>query len=98
MFDQNHWSGYPQSQFPNWTPDQTGKSGIKKVIEEDKSRISKIFTVNVMNTGKFEHQGSHEISTEEAKREYRNKLQIQVSLTDLSCAFISVVVHCAACA
>ncbi|KAF7377803.1 hypothetical protein MSAN_00203700 [Mycena sanguinolenta] len=50
--EQQHWSKYPQSLYPNWTPAQQRKSGITKIVEHNRQRCT-IHRVYVRETGKF---------------------------------------------
>ena len=53
------WCRYPQSLFPNWTPQQQKKSGITKVIET--LGKSSLYYLDVMQDGAFVNAGVREV-------------------------------------
>ncbi|KAJ7716036.1 hypothetical protein B0H14DRAFT_3901475 [Mycena olivaceomarginata] len=63
-----HWSKYPQSLFPNWTPAQQKKSGITKVADHVRERCT-IHHVYVLDTGIFT-RGEDYVVTQENQEEY----------------------------
>jgi hypothetical protein len=57
---------YPQSHFPNWTPLQVRKSGIKEATEKE-CRCD-IYAVDVFSSGKFEPPVKHTVTADAATR------------------------------
>jgi hypothetical protein len=56
------WIGYPQSRFPNWTPDQVERSGINKAITKyNKSVPCVIYHVDVDTGGFFTDAGARPV-------------------------------------
>ncbi|KAF8653623.1 hypothetical protein AX16_003775 [Volvariella volvacea WC 439] len=48
------WMGYPQSRFPNWTPQQVKRSGIADIIDAALDEVaSKIYHVDIQDDGFF---------------------------------------------
>ncbi|KAF7985517.1 hypothetical protein HWV62_3737 [Athelia sp. TMB] len=48
------WRGYPQCDFPNWTPSQVRRSGIRDAIDKEQDHPCRIYCVDIMETGYFE--------------------------------------------
>ncbi|KAF7368937.1 hypothetical protein MVEN_00219900 [Mycena venus] len=70
--EQQHWSKYPQSLYPNWTPAQQMKSGITKIVERVREDCT-IHAVHVHETGIFSRQ-EDVVVTEDNREEYWKKL------------------------
>ncbi|KAJ7654793.1 hypothetical protein B0H17DRAFT_1338209 [Mycena rosella] len=66
------WSEYPQSLYPNWTPPQQQKSGIRRVV--DSREPCTIHHVNVSDDGIFAPDPD-EVVNEDNKAEYWKKLE-----------------------
>ncbi|KIK64875.1 hypothetical protein GYMLUDRAFT_71238 [Collybiopsis luxurians FD-317 M1] len=70
------WQGYPQSRFPNWTLGQLQRSGVFKVIENEKESCT-IYSVNVDTTGFFFNDGN--VVVEEGnKQEFWNSIAFEM--------------------
>lgn len=62
---ENCWTGYPQSQFPNWTPGQVLRSKIEGVIRNyDRDIPCRIYRVDVTSGGHFTDVDTLEIRAE----------------------------------
>ncbi|KAJ7248211.1 hypothetical protein B0H12DRAFT_1123639 [Mycena haematopus] len=61
--EQQHWSKYPQSLYPNWTPAQQRKSGITKIVERVRERCT-IHHVHVRETGVFSLEEDHVVEAD----------------------------------
>ncbi|KAK7052405.1 hypothetical protein R3P38DRAFT_3306138 [Favolaschia claudopus] len=70
--EQKHFSRYPQSLYPNWTPSQQHKSGITKIVQRVREKCT-IHQVHVLDTGLFTPEDDHIVTLENAE-EYWNKL------------------------
>ncbi|KAJ6460942.1 hypothetical protein C8R45DRAFT_794377, partial [Mycena sanguinolenta] len=74
--EQQHWSMYPQSLYPNWTPSQQQKSGITKIVERDRERCT-IHRVYVRETGKFTRE-KDDVVEPDNPNDYWDKLHEEV--------------------
>ncbi|KAF7333608.1 hypothetical protein MSAN_02413000 [Mycena sanguinolenta] len=74
---QEHWSKYPQSLYPNWTPAQQRKSGITKIVEYDRQRCT-IHRVYIRETGEFTSEKDHVVEPDDPD-DYWEKLHEEVS-------------------
>ncbi|KAF8218269.1 hypothetical protein K438DRAFT_1556156 [Mycena galopus ATCC 62051] len=74
--EQQHWSKYPQSLYPNWTPAQQRKSGITKIVERVRERCT-IHPVHVWDTGIFTRE-EDQVVKEDNHDEYWEKLHEKV--------------------
>ena len=75
------WLGYPQSHFPNWTPDQVLRCKILPAITE-RQHDCKIYHIDIRNErGKFApcDENNELLVTKTNERELWNWLQIKVS-------------------
>ncbi|KAF7366872.1 hypothetical protein MSAN_00945900 [Mycena sanguinolenta] len=75
--DQQHWSNYPQSLYPNWTPSQQRKSGITTIVEHNRQRCT-IHRVHVRETGKFTVEKDNVVEPDNPD-DYWKKLDEEVS-------------------
>ncbi|KAF7368936.1 hypothetical protein MVEN_00219800 [Mycena venus] len=75
--EQQHWSKYPQSLYPNWTPAQQMKSGITKIVEHVRERCT-VHVVHVRETGIFSRE-EDVVVTEDNREEYWKKLHEESS-------------------
>ncbi|KIK67894.1 hypothetical protein GYMLUDRAFT_256709 [Collybiopsis luxurians FD-317 M1] len=68
------WRGYPQSRFPNWTPDQVERAGISEVIRNyDRHATCTIYYANV-DTGGFFTNDDKEVIGEGNKDEFWKRI------------------------
>jgi hypothetical protein len=74
---------YPQSHFPNWTPLQVRKSGIKEAT--GKECTCDIYAVDVLSSGKFEPPVKHTVTPDaDSKRVFKQYLETPVSKSNYS--------------
>lgn len=82
------WTGYPQSQFANWTVTPVQMSGITNVVKCREDRCT-IYHIDVFCSGKFGERGWH-LVTKENKRDYwTDTLSVEVS-TSVNVPYFSV--------
>lgn len=73
-----------KSLFPNWTPAQVRRSGIRDAIVKDQEYPCNIYVVDVMETGGFETREVRTIlKTEKSKAEFWGKIHEPVSGTSM---------------
>ena len=74
------WLGYPQSHFPNWTPDQVTRCKIASAITE-RQRDCKVYYVDVKDDdGRFEPCDRRGFSvTKDNERELWDWLKVKAS-------------------
>lgn len=62
------WSGYPQSLYPNWSPFQQRKSGISTVLEQTssstKSTTCNVYKLDVWDGATFHRASEHAIGND----------------------------------
>jgi len=69
---------YPQSHFPNWTPLQVRKSGIKEASEKEST--CDVYIVDVLKSGKFRPPVKHTVTAHaDSKTAFKNYLEVPVS-------------------
>ncbi|KAK7055274.1 hypothetical protein R3P38DRAFT_2846123 [Favolaschia claudopus] len=74
--EQKHWSKYPQSLYPNWTPLQQEKSGITKIVDYVDGHCT-IHEVNVLDTAAFTSEEDTVVTAFDAE-EYWKKLHMEL--------------------
>ncbi|TDL18741.1 hypothetical protein BD410DRAFT_792924 [Rickenella mellea] len=66
------WAGYPQSIFPNWTPDQVQRSGIQAASMESEPCV--VYEVDVLKDGNFQDPQEYKVS-DTNKEEFWDEMQ-----------------------
>jgi hypothetical protein len=66
--DAPKWRGYPQSDFPNWTPVPVRRSRIRDMIDKRPESPCKIYCVDVLESGEFKTLDLRTICDTEASR------------------------------
>jgi len=72
------WSGYPQSLFGNWTPDQVERSQMIKKCSKNQSSI--IYWMDVLDNAKFTTPYMTVAPTNDSENDFWNLLQGEASL------------------
>ncbi|KAJ7653276.1 hypothetical protein DFH06DRAFT_1205186 [Mycena polygramma] len=75
--EQHHWSKYPQSLYPNWTPSQQQKSGITRILNHVSREPCTVYRVTVRNNGRFTREEDL-VVTDENKEDYRENVDKEV--------------------
>ena len=72
------WSGYPQSLFGNWTPDQVERSQMIKKCSKNQS--STIYWMDVLDDAKFTTPDMTMTTTNDSENDFWTMLQGKASL------------------
>lgn len=72
---------FHQSDFPNWTPAQVKRSGIREAIDKRQNHPCKIYSIDVLNTGLFKAGAVTTVyDTEESRDKFWNMIDEKVSI------------------